>query len=121
MTVSRVLKFGCRYVSSEHFSADRTSNNTAATLCYAGHLLMENRSALIVDAELTIADGYAERATAVEMLSHRPKMACRRTIAADKACDTRGFVADVRKLNLSTRAQAVEFAYESGLIVPGAG
>ena len=37
----------------------RKSNNTAATLCYAGHLLMENRSALIVDAELTTADGYA--------------------------------------------------------------
>ena len=42
----------------------RKSNNTAATLCYSGHLLMEHRSALIVDAELTIADGYAERATA---------------------------------------------------------
>jgi transposase len=46
----------------------RKSNNTAATLCYAGHLLMEHRSALIVDAELTTADGYAERATALEML-----------------------------------------------------
>ena len=34
----------------------RKSNNTAATLCYAGHLLMENRNALIVDAELTAAD-----------------------------------------------------------------
>ena len=42
----------------------RKSHNTAATLCYSGHLLMENRSALIVDAELTTADGYAERATA---------------------------------------------------------
>jgi transposase len=29
----------------------RKSHNTAATLCYSGHLLMENRSALIVDAE----------------------------------------------------------------------
>ena len=38
----------------------RKSNNTAATLCYAGHLLIEHRSALIVDAELTTADGYAE-------------------------------------------------------------
>jgi transposase len=37
----------------------RKSNNTAATLCFAGHLLMENRNALIVDAELTTADGYA--------------------------------------------------------------
>jgi hypothetical protein len=31
----------------------RKSNNTATRLCYAGHLLMENRNALIVDAELT--------------------------------------------------------------------
>ena len=43
-----------------------------ATLCYSGHLLMENRNALIVDAELTTADGYAERATAVEMLARLP-------------------------------------------------
>src|SRR5215204_4751595 len=46
----------------------RKSNGSPAKLCYAGHLLMEHRSALIVDAELTTADGYAERATAVEML-----------------------------------------------------
>src|SRR5688572_27453597 len=34
----------------------RKSNNTAATLWFAGHLLMENRNALIVDAELGFAD-----------------------------------------------------------------
>ncbi len=39
----------------------RKSHNTAAMLCYSGHLLMENRNALIVDAELAFADGYAER------------------------------------------------------------
>jgi len=92
----------------------RKSNNTAATLCYAGHLLMEHRSALIVDAELTIADGYAERATAIEMLSKLPPMACRRTVAADKAYDTKGFVADVRELGFTphvaqnTRVSAVD-------------
>lgn len=79
----------------------RKSNNTAATLCYAGHLLMEHRSALIVDTELTIADGHAERTTAVEMLSCLPRMARRRTIAADKAYDTKGFVADVRRLGFT--------------------
>jgi transposase len=79
----------------------RKSHNTAATLCYAGHLLMEHRSALIVDAELTIADGYAERATAIEMLSRLPKMARRRTIAGDKAYDTKGFVAGVRALGFT--------------------
>jgi transposase len=79
----------------------RKSNNTAATLCFAGHLLMENRSALIVDAELTIADGYAERATALEMLGRLPKTARRRTVAADKAYDTKGFVTDVRQLGFT--------------------
>src|SRR5690606_12458934 len=79
----------------------RKSNNTAATLCHSGHLLMENRSALIVDAGLTSAGGDAERATAVEMLARLPKMARRRTIAADKAYDTKGFVADVRQLGFT--------------------
>ena len=79
----------------------RKSHNTAATLCYSGHLLMENRSALIVDAELTIADGYAERATALEMLARLPKTARRRTVAADKAYDTKGFVADARALGFT--------------------
>jgi len=79
----------------------RKSNNTAATLCYSGHLLMEHRSALIVDAELTFADGYAERATALEMLSKLPAMARRRTVAGDKGYDTKGFVAGVRELGFT--------------------
>ena len=79
----------------------RKSHNTAATLCYSGHLLMENRSALIVDAELTFADGYAERATALEMLGRLPKTARRRTVAADKAYDTKGFVAEARALGFT--------------------
>ena len=79
----------------------RKSHNTAATLCYSGHLLMETRSALIVDAELTFADGYAERATALEMLGRLPKSARRRTVAADKAYDTKGFVAEARALGFT--------------------
>jgi len=79
----------------------RKSNNTAATLCYSGHLLMEHRSALIVDAELTVADGYAERQTALDMLARLPPMARRRTIAADKAYDTKGFLADARALGFT--------------------
>jgi transposase len=79
----------------------RKSFNTAATLCYSGHLLMENRNALIVDAELTTADGYAERATAIEMLARLPRSARRRTVAADKAYDTRGFITDARDLGFT--------------------
>ena len=74
----------------------RKSNNTTATLCYAGHLLIEHRSALIVDAELTTADGYAERATALEMLARLPASKRRRTVAGDKNYDTKDFVAQAR-------------------------
>jgi hypothetical protein len=57
---------------------------------------MEHRSALIVDAELTTADGYAERATALEMLDRLPASKRRRTVAGDKNYDTKGFIADIR-------------------------
>ena len=79
----------------------RKSNNTAARLCYAGHLLMENRNAVIVDIELTQADGYAERAAAAEMLARLPRRRRRRTVAADKAYDTAGFVAECRDLGVT--------------------
>jgi transposase len=79
----------------------RKSMNTAARLCYSGHLLMENRNALIVDAELTAATGYAERDTAVEMLGRLPKTKRRRTVGADKGYDTAGFVAEVRDLGFT--------------------
>lgn len=94
----------------------RKSFGTAAKMSYAGHLLMENRNALIVDAELTAATGYAERETAVEMLARLPASRRRRTIAADKAYDTRDFVAKTRGLgftphvaqNTSNRRSAID-------------
>ena len=79
----------------------RKSNNTAAQLCYAGHLLIEHRSALIVDAELTTATGYAERDCATAMLNRLPKHKRRRTVAGDKNYDTKQFVADVRAAGFS--------------------
>ncbi len=79
----------------------RKSMNTAARLCYSGHLLMENRNALLVDAELTGATGYAERDTAAEMLGRLPKTRRRRTVGADKGYDTAAFVAEVRDLGFT--------------------
>lgn len=79
----------------------RKSNATAAKLCYAGHLLMEHRNALIVDMELTEASGFAERDAALEMLGRLPPRARRRTVAGDKGYDTTGFVADVRDLGFT--------------------
>ena len=51
----------------------RKSNATAAKMSFMGHLLMENRNALIVDADLSEASGFAERDVAAEMLARLPK------------------------------------------------
>ena len=59
-------------------------------------MLTENRNGLIVDAELTTADGRAERDTAAEMLDRAPKRKRRRTVGADRNYDTKDFVADAR-------------------------
>ena len=79
----------------------RKSDAAPAKLSYAGHVLMENRNALIVDMELTQADGRAEREAATQMLSRLPKRKRRRTVAADKAYDTSGFVAGCRELAIT--------------------
>ena len=79
----------------------RKSNAAPAKLCYAGHLLMEHRSALIVDLELTEASGYAERDAALAMLGRLPGRKRRRTLAGDKGYDVAGFVAEVRDLGFT--------------------
>jgi transposase len=71
-----------------------------ARLCHMGHLLMENRSGLIVDALLTQASGTAECAAAEAMLG-RQAGRHRATLGADKAYDTAGFVAAVRTMNVT--------------------
>jgi transposase len=79
----------------------RKSRATAAKLCYAGHLLIEHRNGLLVEAELTQADGRAERDAAAGMLKRLPARKRQRTVAADKAYDTSGFVADCRALGIT--------------------
>jgi transposase len=51
----------------------RKSQNTASILAYQGHVLMENRSGLVVGAVVTHADGLGERAAALAMLDATPK------------------------------------------------
>ena len=48
----------------------RKAAGKEAKLCYMGHLMMENRNSLIVDARLTEANGSAERATALDMIEN---------------------------------------------------
>jgi transposase len=69
-----------------------------ATLSFMGHLLMENRSGLVVGAGLTQARGFAEREAAVTLIGGVPGRH-RITIGADRGYDTAGFVAGLRQLN----------------------
>ena len=77
----------------------RRSHHGEARLSYLGHLLIENRHGLIVDAMATVADGRAERDAAMLMLERQRRRTPgrRRTIGADKGYDTRDFVAVVRE------------------------
>lgn len=78
----------------------RKSNGAESRLAYLGHLLIENRRGLIVDAMATQADGRAERNAALLMVhaqwAHAPWR--RRTLGADKAYDVREFIDLAREL-----------------------
>jgi transposase len=78
----------------------RKGRGKEAKLCHMGHLLMENRNGLIVDAMLTPATGTAERDAAEAMLARQPGRH-RATLGADKAYDTADFVARARALNVT--------------------
>jgi transposase len=71
-----------------------------ARLGYLGHVLMEHRSGLIVNATVTPADGYGERDAAVVMIGTL-RGRRRITVAADKAYDTRDFVANLRAMHVT--------------------
>jgi len=71
-----------------------------AKLAYLGHVLMENRHALVVDTRLTPATGTAEREAALEMVAACPGNH-RITLAADKAYDVAAFVSDLRQCHVT--------------------
>jgi transposase len=78
----------------------RRSKHADSRLAYLGHLLIENRHGLIVDAMATRADGDAERDAGVLMMHEQWRQAPgrRRTLGADKGYDTFGFVDLLRAL-----------------------
>ena len=78
----------------------RKAAGQPAKLCYAGHLLMENRHGLIVDSETTRATGWAERAAAEAMIETTAP-AGGVTLGADKAYDTAEHVAALRRLGVT--------------------
>ena len=83
----------------------RKSHNTAAMMCYQGHVLMENRSGLVVAALVTHADGLGERAAALAMLDAVPG-GHPKTVGADKAYDTSDFVAACRERRVTPHVAA---------------
>ena len=70
----------------------RKGRGQEARLSYAGHILMENRSGLILDLLVTQATGTAEREAALVMLDRRRLPRKRVTLAAgrDSRATTRG-------------------------------
>ena len=76
----------------------KKSPGTGAMLCFIGHALMENRNGLIVQGDLTQADGHAERKAALDMVHrHSPGSTRRLTLGADKGYDAGGFISDLRQ------------------------
>ena len=78
----------------------RKAAGQASKLCHMGHVLMENRNGLVVDATTTTATGTAEREAAIAMVGDRPDGG-RITLGGDKAYDTQDFVAQMRRLGVT--------------------
>ena len=77
----------------------RKGQGKEAKLCFLGHVLMENRNGLVVDACLTPADGHAERIAALHMIEPRADRPNAITLGADKAYDAEDFVNELRAMN----------------------
>jgi transposase len=71
-----------------------------AKLSYSGHVLMENRNGLVAEVELLQANGTAERDAALVMMEKVPGDQTI-TVGADKAYDTKDFVAEARNMNIT--------------------
>ncbi|MGH9434291.1 MAG: IS5 family transposase [Terriglobia bacterium] len=78
----------------------KKSSGSEAKLAYLGHAVTENRNGLIVDVRLTQATGTAERDAAAEMLQQKP-ISKQATLGADRGYDTKGFVEQMRELNVT--------------------
>ena len=105
-----------------------------AKLAHMGHVLMENRHGLVVDAEVTAATGTAERDAAITMLQRERKRREKRarkaqseqrrknrkgrrwTVAAYKAYDTKDFVRRCRGLRVTPHVASAANAHRGSSI-----
>ncbi len=79
----------------------RKSPGTTAKVSYMGHVLMENRNGLVVQAKVTQATGKAEREAAVDLVDALGGSRRLTLLGADKNYDTRGFVEEMRARNVT--------------------
>jgi len=77
----------------------RKGRGKEAKLAYLGHVLLDNRHGLVSNACATQATGTAERDAAVLMAEASVPPGS--TLGADKGFDTRGWVTDVRALEVT--------------------
>jgi transposase len=78
----------------------RKSSGHESKLGYCGNVLIENRNGLVVDTELVLCGGTAERDAALQM-AERIDGEKRVTVGADKGYDTRAFVGEMRDRNVT--------------------
>lgn len=74
-------------------------------LCLAGHVLMENRNGLVVDATIARTAGAPEWEMALRMLERLPPG--RKTVGGDSAYDNRGFVRGTRAIGVTPHVTQV--------------
>jgi transposase len=78
----------------------KKSTGAESKLAYLGHVLMENRQGLVVDARVTQATGTAEREAAADLVDALGGTQ-RITLGADKNYDTKGFVKELREMKVT--------------------
>jgi transposase len=78
----------------------RKSRGQAARLAYRGHVLLENRHGLVVQAQATQVVGASEPATALALATAIPG-SHRATLGGDKGYDTADFVTGCRALAIT--------------------
>ena len=96
----------------------RKARGREARLGYLGHVVMEHRSGLIVQATVTPADGYGERDAALVLIEGIPGRH-RITVAADKAYDTRDFVANLRAMHVTPHVAQYTVSAHRGSAIDG--
>jgi hypothetical protein len=74
----------------------KKSEGKEAKLCFAGHVVMENRNGLAVNGCVTQSVGTTEHAAAARLLEDVPRTSGRITVGADKAYDVAAFVSALR-------------------------